>query len=151
MQEALDRAAVIHPTPAVVLRGGTHFVSETLVLTPAHSGLHLIGYPGEAPEVSGGVELTGLAWKKYSPSKPPAPAPTPAPPTPTGWVEQDNYNYVFNCESGSADFPLYGKLQNKTACAAACKVGAAPALSRYRAGPHAPPLPRRARCHAARP
>ena len=57
-----DSAAAASPTPAVVLRGGTHYIEETLLVTPEHSGLHLIGYPGESSVVSGGVELKGLEW-----------------------------------------------------------------------------------------
>ena len=48
---------------AVVLRGGTHFLKETIVVTPRHSHTRLMAYPGEAPVVSGGTPLTNLQWK----------------------------------------------------------------------------------------
>lgn len=33
IQEAIDRAAATEPTPAVVLRGGAHYITDQLVLT----------------------------------------------------------------------------------------------------------------------
>ena len=66
VQEALNRAALIEPTPAVVLREGTHYIADSLLLTAAHSNLHMLGYPGETVTVSGGVELTNLDWKPYN-------------------------------------------------------------------------------------
>ena len=117
IQAALDRAALVNPTPAVVLRQGVHYIADTLVLTPEHSGLHLLGYPGEKATVSGGVELTDLSWKPYN-MTPPGPSP-PSPPQPKGWTTQDNYNYVFSCRIGP-NFPLFGKTDNKTACEALC-------------------------------
>ena len=36
----------------MVLRGGTHFLTETLHLGPEHAGLKLLAYPGETPTVS---------------------------------------------------------------------------------------------------
>ena len=38
IQAALDKAAAMEPTPAVVLRHGTHYIKETLLLTPSHLG-----------------------------------------------------------------------------------------------------------------
>ena len=51
----------------VVLRGGTYYLPEPLVLTPADSGtadrpVVYAAYPGEKPILSGGVPVTG--WKK---------------------------------------------------------------------------------------
>jgi hypothetical protein len=115
IQEALDRAAVADPTPAVVLRGGTHYIADSLVLTSAHSGLHLIGYPGETASVSGGVQLSGLDWKPYNVT----PAP---PPAPHGWVGPiQDLNYVFGANVGGSGFPMLGKFDNASACAAACQ------------------------------
>eukprot|EP01045_Picozoa_sp_COSAG04_P041859 COSAG04_NODE_12938_length_627_cov_1.250000_1_plen_118_part_01 len=45
----------------VVLRGGTHRLTEPLRLTAAASGLTLRAHPGEQPTVSGGVAVTGWA------------------------------------------------------------------------------------------
>ena len=45
----------------VVLRGGTHRLTEPLRLTAADSGLTLRAHPGEQPTVSGGVAVTGWA------------------------------------------------------------------------------------------
>jgi len=63
--EAVKRAAEADTTPAVVLRGGTHFLDETIVITPEHEGLHILSYPGESATVSGGVPLPKLDWKEY--------------------------------------------------------------------------------------
>jgi len=49
----------------VVLRGGTHFLSSTLQLTPRHSALSILAYPGEEVVVSGGKELT-VEWKPHN-------------------------------------------------------------------------------------
>jgi hypothetical protein len=53
------------PPATVVLRGGTHWQKESLVLTQADSGLTLRSYSGESATVSGGVPLTGLNWKPH--------------------------------------------------------------------------------------
>ncbi len=48
--------------PNVVLRGGTHFLKDPLVLTPADSQLNLVAYAGEQPVLSGGRRITG--WRQ---------------------------------------------------------------------------------------
>ena len=40
----LDDGLVGRPTPAVVLRGGTHYIAASLVFTHRHSDLHMLGY-----------------------------------------------------------------------------------------------------------
>lgn len=49
----------------VVLRGGTHYITDTIHLTPDHSNLHILGHPGEEAVVSGGVELN-VTWVPYN-------------------------------------------------------------------------------------
>lgn len=39
VQAALDIAGAREPTPAIVLREGTHYLTDTLHLGPEHSGL----------------------------------------------------------------------------------------------------------------
>eukprot|EP00930_Biecheleria_cincta_P022721 TRINITY_DN16550_c0_g1_i1.p1 TRINITY_DN16550_c0_g1~~TRINITY_DN16550_c0_g1_i1.p1 ORF type:complete len:805 (-),score=124.45 TRINITY_DN16550_c0_g1_i1:431-2791(-) len=63
LQKAADTAAALGR--ALVLRGGTHFLEETLYLGPEHSGLVVTGYPGEKAEVSGGKKLKAI-WKPYN-------------------------------------------------------------------------------------
>ena len=63
--------------------------------------------------------LFTCSWKKHNP---PAPPPSPSPPAPGVWVTQDNHNYVFNAQVGSAAFPLLGHPANAAACQALCKV-----------------------------
>jgi hypothetical protein len=60
---AVDRA--ISTGSAVVLRGGTHYLEDTLHLSPQHSGLTITAYPGEQPVVSGGKKLD-VVWKPYN-------------------------------------------------------------------------------------
>eukprot|EP01043_Picozoa_sp_COSAG02_P072381 COSAG02_NODE_13619_length_1371_cov_2.121069_2_plen_228_part_00 len=63
---------------ALVLRGGTHFVSDTLVLSAADSYLSIVAAPGERVTLSGGIALGELTWAKgaqgvYSAQLPPQP------------------------------------------------------------------------------
>eukprot|EP01048_Picozoa_sp_COSAG05_P022401 COSAG05_NODE_4467_length_1502_cov_1.556664_1_plen_354_part_10 len=65
IQLACDRATLLEAGPrTVVLRGGTHFLPETIYLGPQHSELTLMSHPGEKAVVSGGKPLTGLKWTK---------------------------------------------------------------------------------------
>lgn len=53
-------------TACVVLRGGTHFLGATQLLTSADSGLVITGYDGDAPAwISGGTPLGALAWEPF--------------------------------------------------------------------------------------
>jgi hypothetical protein len=47
---------------SIVIRGGTHFLSEPLALTPSDSHLNLVAYSGEQPILSGGRRITG--WRE---------------------------------------------------------------------------------------
>ncbi len=53
------------PPATVVLRAGTYWLGETLILTPADSGLTLRSYLGEDVIISGGVPLSFLDWKPH--------------------------------------------------------------------------------------
>ncbi len=55
-------AAAIGDATKVVLRGGTYFMPEPLVLTPANSKLTMEAYPGERPILSGGRRIE--TWRK---------------------------------------------------------------------------------------
>lgn len=64
-----QRAARSHPG-VVFLRGGVHYLPDTLVFTPEDSGrpgapLVVQAYQAEQPIVSGGVRLTNLDWKPF--------------------------------------------------------------------------------------
>ena len=56
IQYAID-FVVENKKPTVVLRGGDHFLEETIQIHPKHSGLSLLAYPGETPIISGGIPL----------------------------------------------------------------------------------------------
>ena len=73
IQDAIDLAcgataatatatAAAHPT--VLLRQGTHYLLEQLVITAKHNGLTLASYPGEEATVSGGKVLN-VQWTSY--------------------------------------------------------------------------------------
>lgn len=49
----------------IVLRAGTHALTETMALSAADSLLSIVNFPGEEPVVSGGVELDALSWQPY--------------------------------------------------------------------------------------
>ena len=68
--KAVELAAARKGTKAVVLRGGVHFIHETLELSPQHSGLLISAYcsgstPCEEAWISGGIELQPAEWKEY--------------------------------------------------------------------------------------
>ena len=48
---------------AVVLRGGTHVLTQSIVLGPADEGLLLMNYPAEEPWITGAVPLR-TSWQK---------------------------------------------------------------------------------------
>jgi hypothetical protein len=50
----------------IILRAGTHYLSSTVVLTAADSGLNIQAFPGEEAWISGGVPLSGLTWKPFN-------------------------------------------------------------------------------------
>jgi parallel beta-helix repeat protein len=47
---------------SIMVRGGTHFLSEPLVLKPEDSRLNIVAYSGEQPVLSGGRRITG--WRE---------------------------------------------------------------------------------------
>lgn len=63
LQVAADAAA--QRGAALVLRAGTHFLDKTLHLSPLHSGLVMMAYPGERVEISGGQKVQ-VSWKPYN-------------------------------------------------------------------------------------
>jgi hypothetical protein len=63
--------------PTIILRGGLHFLAETVELEPVDSGLTIRGYGGEEVWVSGGIPVTpewtrsslrGNVWEAVLPS-----------------------------------------------------------------------------------
>ena len=60
IQFAIDAAAG-SDTKAVVLRGATHFIKDTIMMDASHSNVTVMAYPGESPVVSGGVKLN-VKW-----------------------------------------------------------------------------------------
>ena len=69
VHEALSRVRGSYgpPDPTIVLREGTHLLTQTLTLTPADSGLTIQSHPGELDVLSGGRPLpTNVEWKKLN-------------------------------------------------------------------------------------
>ena len=62
----LARAAAGPPAATIILRAGTHFLAETVDLTPTDSGLTIKAYTGEDAAISGGVPLRDLTWSRAS-------------------------------------------------------------------------------------
>lgn len=50
------------PSASIVVRDGTHFLGEPLVLMPQDSQLNIVAYSGEQPILSGGRRITG--WRQ---------------------------------------------------------------------------------------
>ena len=50
---------------AIILRAGTYYLTETIVLGTGDSGLSIVNYPGEKAWISGGRPLT-LDWKPHA-------------------------------------------------------------------------------------
>jgi hypothetical protein len=102
----------------VVLRGGTHYLPATQVLTPADSGLAIVGFPGDALAwVSGGLPLAGLTWAPFNVST-----------SPPSWEVFDGLNVVSGCCSApgasAPGVPFLGYLATSDACLAACNATA---------------------------
>ena len=58
-----SRAAPPGGRNTILLRGGTYFLPETLVLTAQDSGLTLQGAPGEEAWLSGALPLANVTWR----------------------------------------------------------------------------------------
>jgi hypothetical protein len=65
LQAAVDFAVKYTNSKSVIVRGGVHYLSETLQLTPQHSGLQILAYPSESPVFSGGQPLFITKWEPY--------------------------------------------------------------------------------------
>jgi hypothetical protein len=114
IQFALDACSDRDDCSAVVLRGGTHFLKETIVVTPRHSHTRLMAYPGEAPVVSGGTPLTNLQWKPYG---------TPKPPPNSTWMVEANENAVYGHSIDNKTYFLLGLLDDVQECQDAATKG----------------------------
>ncbi|CAB9517687.1 expressed unknown protein [Seminavis robusta] len=68
LQKAVDYAATHTSSKHVRVREGVFYLNQTLLLTPQHSGLQILAYPGESPTFSGGIPLQIInEWKPYHP------------------------------------------------------------------------------------
>lgn len=96
----------------IVLRAGTHYLTATVALTAADSGLQFTSAPGEEAWVSGAVPVTA-AWQAYNV--------TPGGPQ---WVAYDNVNAVYAGPSGPGQNgpgePCLGQHPDAASCKAAC-------------------------------
>src|SRR4051812_37386306 len=59
-------AAAIGGATRIVLRGGTYFMPEPLVLTPTNSKLTIEAYPGEQPILSAGRRIENWRKEKFN-------------------------------------------------------------------------------------
>jgi len=106
IQYALDACSDRAECGAVVLRGGTHFLESTIVITPKHSHTKLMAYPGEAPVMSGGIKLQNVEWK-------PAAAPRPLN---NSWIVTNDDNSVYDGHIDNQTYFLLGELDSAVEC-----------------------------------
>ena len=120
---ALAPARAAQGSRGIILRGGTFYLPATLRLDSRDSGLTIAAYPGEAPVLSGGAPLGGLAWA-------PQPSPSPGPPPPGPPMAGPFQGSILAMGNGGCvDAPgatnpgvcqPLGQLPTAAACAAAC-------------------------------
>ena len=110
---AVARARAGAPSQtSIVLRNGTHFFADTIMLGVADGGLSFSAFPGETPTISGAQPLLGLQWVRVNSTAAAATASAPGPVLP-------NTNNVFG-ECGKAGVPNKGVMANWGACQTAC-------------------------------
>jgi len=96
----------------VVLREGTFYPTQAVLLGPDDSGLAVVAYPGEEPTVSGATPMPGLDWKPYDTSH-----------TGRRMVVMNNSNAIFDCCGPGKDGPgvkYAGKMGSASECGSAC-------------------------------
>ena len=93
----------------IILRAGTYFLTATIVLDAADSGLTIQSFPGEEAWISGGVPLSGLTWSPYNVSS-----------TNASWEVYANINAV---TGASNPYPaiINGTTDTADECASRCK------------------------------
>lgn len=108
IQKALD-TAVSSKKLAVVLRKGTYYLPEALLIRAQHSGIAVTAYPNETPIISGGKALE-LAWKPYNVTKPGN----------GSWTTMTDDNIVDKAKVDNKTITDYGKTADAAACQTAC-------------------------------
>jgi hypothetical protein len=109
---------------AIILRNGTHYLAETILLGAADSGLSFSAFPGESPTVSGALALPPLQWKRVnSTAAGPGDVLSNAIMNTNNAFSTDpvlsNTNNVFG-QCGKPGVPNKGVMANYGACQAAC-------------------------------
>lgn len=92
----------------IVLRNGTHFLSDVITLDGGDSGLSLSAYPGEAPWLSRGIPLTGITWNPVNSS------------SAGGWQVFQNQNAVYG-GTNNYPFAVNSTQPSWQACQAQCQ------------------------------
>ena len=93
----------------IILRAGTYYLQETVVLTPSDNGLVVQAFPGEEAWISGATPLPSLSWKPYNISNN------------ASWVGPFADTNAVDGASPGGPFIVLPNFQNVTACAAACE------------------------------
>ena len=70
IQAAVQASRQATKPVAILLRNGTHYLSDTIHLGADDSGLKIQNFNGEEAWISGGLALTNLKWKVYNLTKP---------------------------------------------------------------------------------
>ena len=69
IQAAVQASRQATKPVAILLRNGTHYLSDTIHLGADDSGLKIQNFNGEEAWISGGLALTNLKWKVYNLTK----------------------------------------------------------------------------------
>jgi hypothetical protein len=107
IQKALDSTRSGGSGGNIILRSGTHYLSNQLDLTNKDSNTAFSAYPGEEVWLSRGEPLTGIQWKVYNQSAANA-----------TWTEQDGQNAVYGSPAGTF---LNSTQSSWQACQAICQ------------------------------
>lgn len=111
IQYGLDACSERVECSAVVLRGGTHYLKETIVVKPRHSHTVMMAYPGESPVVSGGIALKNVDFKPYGK------------PVNDSWVIDKGNNAVFDGRIDNQTYFHLGDVDSVADCQALATQG----------------------------
>ena len=92
----------------ILLRAGTHFLQETIVLNASHSGLTIQNYNGEEAWISGGVPLTPQ-WKPFNVSNS------------SNWITEMNENAIYGDHPTPGHIAINGTYDTWQECETMCQ------------------------------
>ena len=123
IQAAVQASRQATKPVAILLRNGTHYLSDTIHLGADDSGLKIQNFNGEEAWISGGLPLTNLKWKVYNLTKP----------QPTRMVVVNNTNNIEGVANKSAPCSV---AQSEAACQERCMNNASCTSFTFHSMPH---------------